>query len=188
VPDNLYVGAVSAVVLPDGVSPGVTSSGIATPASTGILPAVPPAKIPLASQGVNQRLNDVDNNCVIPIDSHKDGKTKRTQTSTIITYGTNISIKICQLEHYKQTQYVTEYITPKLPLPLQEISAITTKCGSPYCPKKEEDVPCPFVVYSLKSLSKPIFHFCSFNCCIDKMSRCSDSHLSRVLKSNTNEH
>lgn len=122
-------------------------------------------------------------NCCIPIDSHPTGKTKNTQTSTLIVYG-HISVKVCSLDHYKEPECTT-IIEKEFTPPLNDIEeGPVEKCSFPCC--KSTQVHCPVKVFSVKLWSKHLWAFCSLECCLQKMATVSESHFSRIMKDKKN--
>jgi len=137
----------------------------------------------MESKGVgNLRASDIDANCVFPIDLHPNGKTKRLQTSTLVKCGTTVA-KVCMLEHYKETEHTNSHLLP-LFTPTQldpSVPDVVGLCDSPHCPLRGAKASLPFSTYSLKQPDRPLFLFCSFTCCIDRMSQCSPSKVSKSL-------
>jgi len=145
---------------------------------------VPTSTTVIAQTVNNPRQSDVDHNCVLPVDTHPDGKTKRLQTSTIIKCG-QVTTRVCLLEHYKDDDLMNTYVLPHFtpqPPPELNIAEIVGQCGSPHCKSKGANVTLRFSLFSIKFLSKPIWQFCSYDCVIDGMSQCSDSKFSKALK------
>jgi len=138
---------------------------------TQVLPA---SSVPANSMKIS------DANCCIPVDVHPSGKTKKTQTSTVIVCGTH-QVKVCKLEHFKDPE-LCKIIAVAFPLP-HVGTATNDNCSNPTCPTLAHS--CLFSVFSVKYQQTKLWSFCSLECCFDRLSTMSDSVISKVIKENT---